>query len=131
MQKWFAIALATIITVQASHITLGDVLQFDELIGHARFHKEQYGDSFASFLIKHYGDQQAAHMNDRSNEREDHQKLPFQHGFNHLNCPVALLVDIEFEFRVTEYKTNSKDNYFHKLHGDLLVFQALQPPRNT
>ncbi len=73
-----AIFLASLMLVQSFGITLPDLVQMDELLEHARFHKEQYGDDFISFFAKHYGEQKEEHHEKHQEEQSEHDQLPFQ-----------------------------------------------------
>lgn len=75
MLRLTAILLSSLILLQNFHLGISDLVRLDELLEHARYHQEQYGDSFATFLAKHYGDQKKDH--DR--EHQEHEQLPFQH----------------------------------------------------
>jgi hypothetical protein len=50
-----AILLASLMLLQSLHISVSDLVQMDELLEHARYHKQQFGDDFISFISKHYG----------------------------------------------------------------------------
>ncbi len=60
------------------NIHIETIFQFDELIEHARFHKEMYDDDFFTFLSKHYGELKIEHEKNHQDEKKDHKKLPFQ-----------------------------------------------------
>ena len=46
MSKLFAISLSALMLIQSFNIGTDDILQFDELLEHAQFHKQEYGDGF-------------------------------------------------------------------------------------
>ncbi len=65
-------------------------MQLDELIEHAQFHKQEYGDTFFVFPSKHYGELKAEHSKNHQEEQKDHEQLPFQcHG--HIITIIAFL----------------------------------------
>lgn len=129
MNKWVAILLATLISVQSLHITMDDILNLDALMEHARFHKQEFGDDLTSFITKHYGSQQADHM-DTSHE-DKHEDLPFKHSFTHSHCPVALLSNVNFTFEFQEHLPRTEDTFYPSLHNKLFVIKAFQPPRQA
>lgn len=55
-------------------------MRINELIEHAEFHQEEYGDSLWIFISKHYGELKKEHMGENPHESSDHNKLPFHHN---------------------------------------------------
>lgn len=84
MNKLCSIFIASLILLQSSGIHWNDIVQLDELIEHAQFHSDAYGDNLVVFLSKHYGELKADHQKQHQEEKEDHEKLPFNH-----HCSVA------------------------------------------
>ncbi len=66
--------------IQSFGLCFDDMVQIDEFIEHAQFHSEAYGDNVIVFISKHYGELKADHEKDHQEEKEDHEKLPFQLG---------------------------------------------------
>jgi hypothetical protein len=62
------------------HLGFSDLVQIDELIEHASFHQQEYGDNFFVFLSKHYGELKAEHEKNHQEEVPDHEQLPFQYS---------------------------------------------------
>ncbi len=75
MKSIAAILLAVLFLSQTFSIAFTELSKLDDLIEHARLHSEKYGDSFITFLSKHYGNQEKEH----AGEHEEHDQLPFQH----------------------------------------------------
>lgn len=73
-----AILLASLMLLQSLHISVSDLVQMDELLEHARYHKQQFGDDFISFISKHYGAEKQEHDQQHQEERPQHDQLPFQ-----------------------------------------------------
>ena len=84
MSKLSAIVLSLFIFVQSLGFHLDDLLQINELVSHARFHNQQYGDNLFTFVSKHYGELKQQHEADHQEEKDEHEKLPFQHQCNNL-----------------------------------------------
>lgn len=80
MQRLLATILMPLILFQGMHLGINDLVQIDELIEHARFHQEQYGDNFFVFLSKHYGELKAEHEKNHQEEVPEHEQLPFQYS---------------------------------------------------
>ena len=83
MTKLFSIVMSGLILIQSFDIAFNDIAQLDELMEHADFHAEKYGDNILVFISKHYGELKEQHNKDHQEEKKEHEKLPFQ---NHCNC---------------------------------------------
>lgn len=132
MQKVVSLFFSTIILVQSFNIHFSDIVELDELVEHAQFHASEYGDNFFVFLSKHYGELKADHNQKHQEEREDHERLPFQH-----QCQSALLsafvinqtADYPLDIDVV---VNRDSNYFYQASYHSLAQEGLlQPPRRT
>ncbi|MCA0131394.1 hypothetical protein [Winogradskyella alexanderae] len=130
MSKLFVITLSLIILVQSAGIGVNDILQLDELIEHAQFHKQEYGDSFFVFLSKHYGEQKAEHSKNHQEEQKDHEQLPFQYQGHTLS--VIALVNSENSHINTIEITDSTESNFHYVSSFSTLHKKglLQPPKS-
>ena len=61
MVKFVSIAASFLILIQSFNICISDLVDLSELIEHAKFHSEKYGDNLFVFLSKHYGELEADH----------------------------------------------------------------------
>jgi hypothetical protein len=129
MIKVISIFLAGLISFQSLHISLDDILSLGNLMEHAQYHEQEYGDDLLSFFTKHYGSQQASHMD--GSHRDKHGDLPFQHAISHLHCPVAVIIFLEFSLGVPEIYVLPQDSFHHFFHNDLFVIKTFQPPRTV
>lgn len=127
MYKWFAILLAGVITFQSLRISPGDVFNMGELMEHARYHKELYGDTLLTFISKHYGFVQGAAM-DHSDE-EHHKSLPFQHTSSPSFGPMTIVYPTEFHLSLPEVTTPAKDTFYNTFYTTLFVNKTFQPPK--
>ena len=93
--KLFSLLMSGFVLVQSFNITFGDIVQLDELIEHARYHSEEYGDNMLVFISKHYGDLKEQHHHEQKEEKRDHEELPFQ-NFAHSSPVTAIVSDIGF-----------------------------------
>ena len=130
VNKLFSIVVSSLIMLQSFGVHYSDVVQLDELIEHAQFHSEQYGDNMFVFLSKHYGELKAEHQRDHQEEKKDHEKLPFNHSVSHtcvadviINSYNSDLNDIE----ILDFK--SPNFYYHTPSSSLHSEGILQPPR--
>lgn len=130
MIKPISIILSSLILVQSLHISFNDILQIDELVEHAQFHKKEYGDDLITFLSKHYGDSKKEHSRNHQEEKQDHDQLPFNcqsHTmmalvcFIHHNYPPSGHLEFEEE--------NDNQFIYHPTFSELHGINFLQPPR--
>ncbi|WP_027075984.1 hypothetical protein [Maribacter antarcticus] len=122
MNKVFSILLSVVILLQSFGMHADDLVQIDEFITHGQFHSAQYGDNAIVFISKHYGELKAAHEEEHQEEREDHERLPFQQQSHTMSVMGFTLGSVIPEFRPF--------NFYYKaplssLHSDGI----LQPPR--
>ena len=134
MHRFLSIVISLVILGQSIGVQFGDLVQLDELIEHARFHQEEYGDNLLVFLSKHYGELKAEHAKKHQEERGEHEELPFQNhlqfasSFNFiLYRPFRLLVSVpEGPF---QQKT---DNFYYQMpDSSLFPSGVFQPPRRS
>ena len=130
MNKLFSILISSLILLQSFGIHSDDIVQFDELLEHAQFHSEQYGDNVIVFLSKHYGELKADHQKQHQEEREDHEKLPFNHH-SHITT-VTAFVATPFssglnQLEILDFKSAT---FFYQAPSSSLHSEGiLQPPR--
>ena len=79
MAKNFSIALSFLVLFQSFNLKLNNLAHIDELLEHAEFHAEKYGDNFLVFISKHYGELQEEHSQKNQEENKEHEELPFTH----------------------------------------------------
>lgn len=132
MLKLTSISVSLLILVQSFNIHFSDIVELDELIEHAQFHAEEYGDNFLVFISKHYGELKAEHSKRHQEEREEHEQLPFQH-----QCQTALLSafvlnqtpDYPLEIDLV---VDLDSNYFYQVSYHSLAQEGLfQPPQQA
>ena len=130
MSKLIYIVLSGIILIQSFQISIDDIMQLDELIEHAQFHKQEYGDNFFVFLSKHYGKQKAEHTEHNHREQSDHEQLPFQCQGHYIS--ILAILQVPFQPSVDSFEiTRTSEANFHylNLYASLSNTQLLQPPR--
>ena len=132
MLKVVSLVFSFVILIQSFDIHLSDIVELDELIAHAQFHEEEYGDNFFVFISKHYGDLKAEHNQQHQEEKEDHERLPFQHQFHTGSLSVFVLIQIsEYPFNI-EMVVDQDSNYFYQAsYHSLAQEELLQPPRHA
>ncbi|MBT8236216.1 MAG: hypothetical protein KJO04_08485 [Bacteroidia bacterium] len=132
MLKACAIQIAMLILVQGVSFNFGDLVQFDELIEHAKFHKETYGDNFLVFLSKHYGELQSEHSEKHQEEESEHQQLPL----NHNSCSHALISPFILNHQLLsdlalDFTPENKNNFYYAFSkSSLFTMGVFEPPRS-
>ena len=79
MTKFVSIFISSLVLFQGMNINLDEFTQLDELVEHAIYHAEEYGDDIFVFVSKHYGELKEDHNKNNDEERNDHEQLPFNH----------------------------------------------------
>ncbi len=134
MIKSISIFISFLVLFQSINIHLDDIIQLDELIKHAQFHKQQYGDNFFVFISKHYGDLKAEHSKKHQEEKRDHENLPFQkHLVTGSTTAIAIrLYPIQMETLSFEIKSEKADNFYYQMpYTSLFKSGVFQPPRHA
>lgn len=132
MIKLISIATSWLIFFQSVNIPIVDVVDFDELIEHAKFHNEQYGDNFIVFLSKHYGELKSEHNKQHQEEKEQHEQLPFQNQGNSVSLYAFILNPQPEPFVVLEVGIYGSANYFYRaIYHSLDPEGPFQPPRQA
>ncbi len=131
MIRLTSILLSSLMLLQSLHLGVSDVLQLDELLEHARYHQQEFGDSFLTFLSKHYGDQKKQHQQDPHDGRPDHEQLPFQHIPQQISGHLHFYVPGRLGWDSLPESPESQFHIFHYLSGSPDVYSGgiFQPPR--
>lgn len=132
MAKFFSILLSFLVLFQSFNLDLSDLAHIDELIEHAQFHSDKYGDNFLVFISKHYGDLEKEHKADHQEEKEDHEELPFTHHC----CSHVFTALVLNKTQLPELKTGPVADYtanFYYLdnYSSFEKFDIFQPPKQA
>lgn len=133
MIRLTSILLSSLMFLQSIHFGVSDLIQLDELLEHASYHQEQFGDSFLTFLSKHYGDQKKKHQQDHQEEQPDHEQLPFQQIPEHISGLPPFYVPGRLLWESLLENGESQSHNFHYLSRSLAVPAdgIFQPPRQA
>ncbi len=125
-----AISLSFLVFFQSVGLGISDIFMLKDLVEHAQFHSQEYGDDFFTFFEKHYGDLKAEHQKIHQDEKSQHDKLPFQH--NSCNHLLAEVIVLGYEFplgkKVVSYTANPHF-YYQDLYSYLERTSIFQPPK--
>ena len=130
MKTIVAISLSFLVFFQSVGVSIGDIFLLNELVEHAQYHSEEFGDDFFTFFEKHYGDLKAEHNKNHKEEKSQHEKLPFQHNnCNHLLAEGVMLgYEFPLEKSVVTYTANPHF-YYQDLYSFLERVSIFQPPK--
>ncbi|MFD0863586.1 hypothetical protein ACFQ1M_15320 [Sungkyunkwania multivorans] len=113
---------------QSFGIGIDDAIQMDELIEHARFHQEKYGDNMLVFISKHYGALKDTHEQEHQEEKGEHEQLPFQNS-SHTTPPVVLVQNIsKTECGTPELLELTIPNFYYQAPSSSLHSEGLLHP---
>jgi len=132
MKTLIAISLSFLVFFQSVGIGMADVFMLNDLVEHAKYHSEEYGDNFLTFFEKHYGSLKAEHQQNQQEENHDHDKLPFQHNnCNHLLTEVVLM-DYEFPLKKSEISYPQEHHFYYQdFYSFLNRSNIFQPPKTA
>lgn len=132
MLRISSMLLSVLMLLQSLHITFTDLVQLDELLEHAQYHKQQFGDNFITFLSKHYGTEKEAHSQEHQEERPQHEQLPFQQLAHLSGAHLFIMRKPGFEFAwVPESPGNSPIFYYQPMRSSPFQSGVFQPPRRA
>lgn len=130
MTQLISIAFSILILSQSVGFGISDIFRVGDLLEHSEYHSENYGDSFSDFLAKHYGSLKETHKKNHSEEKQKHEKLPFQDLSCNHSLSVSILTpffNISQDWRVSLQK---KSNYFYiNLYSSSEKSNIFQPPK--
>ena len=130
MAKIFSISLSFLVLFQSFNVNLGDLTHIDELLEHAEFHAEKYGDNFLVFISKHYGELQEEHSQENQEEKKKHDELPFTHHCcSHVFTAYVInkiQIPILKKGPVADYTSNF---YYLDNYASFEKFDIFQPPK--
>lgn len=131
MAKLVSVMISLLILVQGLNIHGSDIAELDELIEHAQFHSQEYGDNFFVFVSKHYGELKAEHNQKHQEEKEDHEQLPFQHQCHSASFSVFVLHTMEGISLNTEFaQLHRQPNFLYlATYSSFEKDGPFQPPR--
>ncbi|MAD96430.1 MAG: hypothetical protein CMB99_03795 [Flavobacteriaceae bacterium] len=110
MKKILSILLTQLILIQSLQIGFDDFVKIENLLEHAQYHQEQYGDTFFEFLMEHYADDDHPIV-----EHEEHKDLPFKKDANHLNqAPIMIAFQAVKYDLAQQSNQQKKGSFFYK-----------------
>ncbi|HUH46385.1 MAG TPA: hypothetical protein VLZ54_04465 [Arenibacter sp.] len=130
MSNLFSIALSVLILVQSSTLNLRDIVQLEDFLIHAQFHKEKYGDNLIEFISKHYGGQKEQHHLESQEEHKDHGELPLNHQCCTHSIVVFVLDRNNFTLPKSPQAIDTVGSFFYQeSYYQKAISDIFQPPR--
>ena len=127
--KLFSLLIASFILVQSFNIHIGDVFKLNELIEHAEFHKNKYGDGFLVFISKHYGDLKQSHKKQHNEEEKNHSHTPINHDCSSQLQVSLLLSNNFFTIEIPQLVEKSTNFYYQDKFSAFEKKKIFQPPK--
>lgn len=129
MKVIVTISISILIFFQSVGLGASDILMLKNLVEHAQYHSETYGDDFRTFIKKHYGSLKKKHQKEHKGEKSEKEKLPFQHNcFHHLMNEVTLMA-YEFPFKEPVISPTANINFhYENLYSSFEKHSIFQPP---
>lgn len=132
MLKLISIAISFLILIQSFNIHIDDIVEMDELMEHAQFHSEEYGDNFLVFISKHYGELKTEHSQNHQEEKEEHEQLPFQHQCQTAQLSAFVLNQIpDYPLEINLVLPHESNYFYQASYHSLTQEGLLQPPRQA
>ena len=133
MTRSLATVLSLLLLLQSAHITLADLAGLDELMEHARYHRQEFGDTFITFLSKHYGSQKEDHSQKHQEETPQHEQLPFQQLAHLLGVHPFMLRQsiLELAFPLDPASDSKPHVYYFRPGSPGFRSGIFQPPRQA
>ncbi len=125
----FSILISSLVLVQSFNIHIGDVLKLNELIDHAEFHQEKYGDDFMVFFSKHYGNLKDSHKKQRKEEEKDHSHPPINHDCGSQLQVSYVMHKISFSFEKIIVVERSANFCYQDKFSNFEKQKIFQPPK--
>lgn len=117
--------LCSLMLSQAFQIDWSQSSKFNNLTQHYKFHQEEFGDDFWSFVDLHYGKQQGEH----EDEHSQHQQLPTNDYHNFYNYNVYLNTN-NYEVPIALISISSEvDISYTNSFSYLACSDIFQPPK--
>ncbi|MBC2838468.1 hypothetical protein [Robiginitalea sp. SC105] len=132
MMRPTSILLGSLMLLQSFHMSVSDLVRLDELLEHASYHQQEFGDNFMAFLSKHYGDEKEQHNREHQEEQPQHEQLPFQQLAHLSGAHTFILKKPGFEI-IGIPESPVKKHHFHYLSSLSSPYQSgvFQPPRRA
>jgi hypothetical protein len=130
VKRVLASILSVVMMFQSFGFSMEIVSKLSDVMEHAQFHQEEYGDDLLMFLSKHYGELMTDHQKQHQDEKEEHEKLPFKQ----LNLAPGGLSLILFSkgFEITAPITSDLETHlflYNSNFSSVFLDTQLRPPR--
>lgn len=116
--------------MQSINLHLNVLMRFGNLIEHANYHMDEFGDDIWSFFQKHYGADSQKHI--QSQHEEKHQKLPKNGHICHSSLAVFVLTNKLNLSLAIDFSPDKKTAFFYQiLYASIQAVDIFQPPKRA
>ncbi len=130
MKTGIAILLSVLVFFQSAGLGLTDIFLFGRFVEHVEYHSQNYCDDFSTFFKKHYGSLIDEHQKNHNEEKQEHQRLPYQHSANIHMAGELILVTFEFPLlKQVVFGNNTSNFHYQNLYSSLENSFIFQPPK--
>ena len=132
MTKVFSVVISSLILFQSLNIDWREISKLDELLEHVNMHSKKYGDNILVFISKHYGELKRDHHKDHNEEKNDHEKLPFQHDAQTISLSDFTFSNIDIPLKKDDFLTSKKSGFYYNFTYTSLEGSGIfQPPKHA
>lgn len=122
-----------LLLLQSTSLGMSDLLKLDDLIAHAKYHSETYGDSLLVFLSKHYGELKKEHLEHGHENPNDHEQLPFHHhSCSHHSGPIFVVDGFQVALdKFVSERSQTRQFYYKEPSSATYLEGIFQPPKHA
>jgi hypothetical protein len=132
MTRLTSILFALLILSQSAAFGMSDIFRLGDFMEHASYHAENYGDNFTDFLAKHYGNLKQNHKKEHPDEKQKHEKLPFQHDSCHHSILLGYAIPYYSLTKKAEIPSQRASIFFYlDLYSSFRTGTIFQPPKQA
>ena len=127
MQRILNISLATLILFQGMFAFIDISFELEEIHEDFAIHQARYGDSFTTFLSKHFGALKEQHQEEHQQEHQEHKHQNEMELNTHFDYFIAnATISIPKKILISSQEANY---YYQDLFSNFEKQKIFQPPR--
>jgi len=129
MQKGLITYLAIFILFQSMFTNINILFEITEMVEDYKLHQTKYGDNFATFISKHFGDLKESHK-EQHKEEHKHHNHPIHSELNSMVYEVCVLQQCDFSINTMIKIISRTDNFYYQDKFSTFEKQKIfQPPQ--
>lgn len=127
--KVSSLVLSLFILTQSINVHFKDMVHLGALLEHFELHESEYGDSFFSFISKHYGNKISQHKDHQEKKGGEHQKLPFKHKVCADGVQFFLIAPVAVKCIASSDCTHQQPSFYYNNYSFLENSDIFEPPK--